>query len=148
MGWLQVVVIFALLVALVIASLVLLAGRRRWLDRLGGTFECSLRLDARTPGVGWAVGVGRYTEGVLEWYRFFSYAPRPRMRFPRTHVRVLQTREPDQLEAISLSSEQRVVRVQVTNVDQVEWELAMSPDSLTGLLSWLEAAPPGVRRIA
>ena len=27
-----------------------------------------------------------------------------------------------------------------------DWELAMSPDSLTGLLSWLEAAPPGVRR--
>jgi hypothetical protein len=28
----------------------------------------------------------------------------------------------------------------------VEWELAMSEASLTGLLSWLEAAPPGVRR--
>ena len=27
-----------------------------------------------------------------------------------------------------------------------ERELAMSPESLTGLLSWLEAAPPGVRR--
>ena len=30
--------------------------------------------------------------------------------------------------------------------EQQEWELAMSPDSLTGLLSWLEAAPPGLSR--
>jgi Protein of unknown function (DUF2550) len=29
---------------------------------------------------------------------------------------------------------------------EAEWELAMSEESLTGLLSWLEAAPPGVRR--
>jgi hypothetical protein len=29
---------------------------------------------------------------------------------------------------------------------ETEWQLAMSQESLTGLLSWLEAAPPGVRR--
>jgi hypothetical protein len=39
-----------------------------------------------------------------------------------------------------------VVRVEAPGRPGQFWELAMSAESLTGLLSWLEAAPPGVRR--
>ncbi len=147
-GWLGVLLLFGLLVVTLALSLILLAARRRWLDRVGGTFECSLRLNMTTPGAGWALGVARYSEGMLEWFRFFSYSPRPRMSFLRAAVRVLETREPDAVEAVALNAEQRVVRVALQDaVSEVEeWELAMSPDSLTGLLSWLEAAPPGIRR--
>ncbi len=146
-GWLGVVEVLGLLLLLLVLSLALLAGRRRWLARQGGTFECSLRLHGRTPGTGWVLGVARYREGNLEWYRFFSYSWRPRKAFERDAVRVLETRDPNSVEAVSLYADQRVVRFEMVNQsDPGEWELAMSPGSLTGLLSWLEAAPPGVSR--
>ena len=105
-----------------------------------------MRLDPSTPGAGWAIGVGRYSEGSLQWYRFFSYSPRPRKQFVRDGLRVVQTRDPDPVEAVALDRDQRVVRVVTRGGTPEEWELAMSPDSVTGLLAWLEAAPPGARR--
>jgi Protein of unknown function (DUF2550) len=147
-AWLGVLEGVALLVLLIVLSLVLLAVRRRWLNRLGGTFDCSLRLNVTTPGAGWTLGVGRYNEGILEWFRFFSYALRPRMVFQRGEVRVVATREPDPVEAVALNADNRILRVETLQGDtDREWELAMSPESLTGLLSWLEAAPPGVRKV-
>ena len=145
-GWLNVVSVLALCVALIALSLVVLALRHRWLNRMGGNFECSLRLRVTTPGAGWVLGVCRYNVGILEWFRFFSYSPRPRLTFPRRELRVLETRDPDPVEAVALSSDQTVVRVQVPGRPGEVLELAMSAESLTGLLSWLEAAPPGVRR--
>jgi hypothetical protein len=145
-GWLGVAEGVALLVFLLVLSLVLLGVRRRWLNRLGGTFDCSLRLNVTTPGAGWTLGVGRYNEGILEWFRFFSYALRPRKVFQRAEVRVLGTRDPDPVEAVALNADNRILRVEILDGVDREWELAMSPESLTGLLSWLEAAPPGVRR--
>jgi hypothetical protein len=146
-GWLGVVEILGVLIGLVAISLLMLAVRRRWLDRLGGTFDCSLRLRMTTPGAGWVLGVGRYSEGILEWFRFFSYSLRPRMVFPRRNVRVLETRMPDPVEAVALNADEKVLRIEVHDGRaETEWQLAMSEESLTGLLSWLEAAPPGVRR--
>jgi Protein of unknown function (DUF2550) len=146
-GWLGVVQVLGVLAGLLAASILLLAGRRRWLNRLGGTFECSLRLRMRTPGAGWVLGVGRYSEGILEWFRYFSYSLRPRMVFPRRSVRVLETRMPNPVEAVALNSNEKVVRLEMQDGHaETQWELAMSEESVTGLLSWLEAAPPGVRR--
>jgi hypothetical protein len=144
-GWL-IVQILGLCVLLIAFALVLLAVRQRWLNRLGGNFECSLRLRVTTPGAGWVLGVCRYGEGLLEWFRFFSYSPRPRLTFQRSELRVVETRDPDAVEAVALSSDQMVVRVEAPGRPGQYWELAMSAESLTGLLSWLEAAPPGVRR--
>ena len=145
-GWLGVVQILGFSVVLIALSLILLALRQRWLNRLGGNFECSLRLRVTTPGAGWVLGVCRYSEGILEWFRFFSYSPKPRLVFARSELRVLETRDPDPIEAVALSSDQTVVRVAVPGQPDQFWELAMSTESLTGLLSWLEAAPPGIRR--
>lgn len=137
----------ALIVAVALA-LVLLAVRRRYLARQGATFECSLRLYTTTPGSGWVLGVGRYNGSALEWFRFFSYSWRPRKSFPRCEVRVLETRDPDPVEAVSLYADQRIVRFEMAGEGEPrEWSLALSPDSLTGLLSWLEAAPPGLSRL-
>jgi hypothetical protein len=146
-GWLGVVEVLGVLAALLALSVLMLAVRRRWLNRLGGTFSCSLRLRMRTPGVGWVLGVGRYSEGILEWFRYFSYSLRPRMVFPRRNVRVLETRMPDPVEAMALNADEKVLRIEMQDGHtETQWELAMSEESLTGLLSWLEAAPPGVRR--
>ncbi len=146
--WLGIVELLVVLVVLLVLALALLAGRRRLLARQGGTFECSLRRDTSAPGSGWMLGVGRYEEGLLQWFRFFSYSWRPQQSFSRRDVRVLETRDPDPVEAVALYAEQRILRFQVGSADTAEhWELAMSPDSLTGLLSWLEAAPPGLSRL-
>ncbi len=148
-GWWGVAEALAILVLLLALALGLLAARRRYLSREGGTFECSLRLRSATPGAGWVLGLGRYNGGSLEWFRFFSYSWRPRKSFPRQVVRVLETRDPDPVEAVSLYAEQRILSLEVVGDLGVreEWSLALSPDSLTGLLSWLEAAPPGLSRL-
>jgi Protein of unknown function (DUF2550) len=146
-GWLGVVEILGVLAGLVALSLLMLGVRRRWLNRPGATFDCSLRLRMTTPGAGWVLGVGRYSEGILEWFRYFSYSLRPKKVFPRRSVRVLETRIPDPVEAVALNADEKVLRIEMLDGHaDVQWELAMSQDSLTGLLSWLEAAPPGVRR--
>ena len=148
-GALEVVELLVAILALAVLSLIVLADRRRWLSRQGGTFECSLRLDRTAPSAGWVLGVARYHDGLLQWFRFFSYSWRPRQAFLRASVRVLDTREPDAAEAVSLYADQRIVRFEVAGEGEPAelWDLAMSPDSLTGLLSWLEAAPPGVHRL-
>jgi hypothetical protein len=123
LGWWGIVGILLLVAVCLAAILVLLAVRRRWLARYGGTFECSLRLRTTIPGSGWALGIGRYNEEILDY------------------------RQPDPVEAVSLYADQRVVRIEVNEPpEHEEWDLAMSPGSLTGLLSWLEAAPPGLLR--
>lgn len=140
-GWLGVLEILGLLLVLGVLLLLLLAARRRWLSRSGGTFECSLRLRTATPGAGWVLGVGRYHGGRLEWFRFFSFAVRPRETFPRNAVRVVDSRDPDAIEAVSLTTESRILALEVGPETR---ELAMSEDSVLGLLAWLEAAPPGI----
>ena len=144
-GWLAVVVVLLLVALLAAAALVALPLRRRWLAREGGLFECSVRLKTSTPGVGWVLGMARYNAEMLEWFRFFSYSSRPRASFRRDDVRVLNSRDPDAVEAVALYAGQRVVELEEqgpADVDGRAGELAMASDSLTGFLSWLEAAPP------
>jgi Protein of unknown function (DUF2550) len=143
-GWLSAVLALVIALALCAGLLGLLAGRRRWLARSGGTFECSVRLRTTTPGEGWVLGVARYTGEELEWFRSTSYSVRPRRRFRRGKVRVVETREPAAAEAADLYAGQRVVTLEERHGDRaVQSDLAMGRESLTGLLSWLEAAPPG-----
>ncbi len=157
-GWLGAVEVLGMVVLLAALLLVVLAARQRWLSRQGGTFECSLRLRASTPGTGWALGLARYNRGRLEWFRFFSLSARPRQTFPRGDVRVLDSRGPDPVEAVSLNAGQRIVRLAVLSSESGRFDrsgrdlqsgetwrdLAMSAESITGLLAWLEAAPPGL----
>ncbi len=143
--WLAVVVVLLFVALLSAAALVALPLRRRWLARDGGLFECSVRLTSATPGAGWVLGMARYNAEVLEWFRFFSYSSRPRTSFLRDDVRVVNDRDPDPVEAVALYAGQRVVELveqRPGDADGRPWELAMAAESLTGFLSWLEAAPP------
>jgi hypothetical protein len=145
-GWLGVAEILVLVAVCIALPLVLLGARRRWLARLGGTFECSLRLRPASSRGGWSLGIGRYNDEVLEWFRFFSFALRPRKSFVRREVHVIDNRLPTPVEAGSLYADQRIVSIAVRGDWPETCDLAMSPGSLTGLLSWLEAAPPGLLR--
>jgi hypothetical protein len=56
---------------------------------------------------------------------------------------VVERREPNGIEVYSLLSGAVIVSC-LDGESRVE--LAMSPESLTGFLSWVESAPPGIHR--
>ena len=120
----------------------LLVVRRRVLSRNGGTFELSVREGVDADGRGWVLGMGRYREDSLEWFRIFSPVPGPRRTWRRNDLTVLSQRDPVGAEEYALYAGHVVV---TCRTPRGEAELAMSPSSLTGLQSWLEAGPPGSR---
>jgi len=119
--------------------LILLFIRRQVIAR-GGTIEVSLRLSTYVEGRGWSPGIARFVGEELHWYRVFSFAPRPRRVFQRRALVVEQRRRPDIAEERSLPG-QTVVLSCRDDRDRVE--IAMAETTVTGFLSWLEAAPPG-----
>lgn len=129
-----------LAVLLVLAVLVGFALRRRIIQRRGGTFDCSLRRLRRPAPKGWMLGVGRYERDVVEWYRVFSFSPRPWQIVSRRDLVVLERRAPTGAEALALLPGAVVL---VCEVQGKQVELGMGTDALTGFLAWLESAPPG-----
>ncbi len=127
------------LLLLFVYGLMLLV-RRRLLTRGLGTFELSYRAGGGPQGRGWVLGLGRYVGSSLEFHRIFGIRLRPMRVFPRELIGVEGRRVPEAAEQRVLYSGHLVVRCRVAE-EQVD--LAMAPDALTGLLSWLEAAPPG-----
>ncbi|MFF5564741.1 MULTISPECIES: DUF2550 domain-containing protein [Streptomyces] len=135
-----------LVVVLVAVGLFVFGLRRRLIQRSGGTFDCSLRWNVPEEpdlsGKGWVYGVARYNSDRINWFRVFSYAPRPRRTLERSAIEVLARRAPEGEEELALLSD--AVILGCTH-GGVRLELAMSDDALTGFLAWLEAAPPGQR---
>jgi hypothetical protein len=121
-----------------------LVARRRSLARRGATFEVSYRVRSTKPGRGWLLGLGRYAGEDLEWFRIFSLSPRPKRVWDRADLEYAGRRDPVGVEGLSLYSDHVVVSCRTVG-GQVE--LAMSPDSLMGFQSWLEAMPPGTRGV-
>ncbi|NEC87321.1 DUF2550 domain-containing protein [Streptomyces sp. SID12501] len=133
-----------LVVAVVVVGLGVFGLRRRLIQRSGGTFDCSLRWDVTEKpdlsGKGWGYGVARYNGDRIEWYRIFSYSPRPRRVLDRSAIDVAGRRIPEGEEVLALLSDAVVLACLHRGT---RLELAMSDDALTGFLAWLEAAPPG-----
>ncbi|WP_255951978.1 DUF2550 domain-containing protein [Streptomyces odontomachi] len=152
---LAVVCVIAVIVLLLL-GLFAFGARRRIIQRSGGTFDCSLRWNtpAHRPhggtepaaphenGKGWAYGIARYSGDRVEWFRVFSYAPRPRRTLERGAIVVTGRRTPEGEEELALLSDAIVLGC---DHQGARLELAMSEDALTGFLAWLEAAPPGQR---
>jgi Protein of unknown function (DUF2550) len=147
--WQDIADVVGLLAALALAVFVFLFTRRRVLSRQGGTFECSLRRripakSSPTGSRGWQLGLGRYDGENLEWFRVFSFSPRPKVVFDRP-LEVLGRRNPHGAEVFSLYAGHIVLAVRVAGGSTVE--LAMSERALTAFLAWTEAAPPGQDRL-
>lgn len=131
----------------VLLLLILLYGlalviRRRWISRHGGTFEFSVRVRSHKAGRGWILGVGRYSGDLLEWFRIFSLAVRPKRSFQRSELEYVGRRDAEGVESYSLYAGHIVVECETPSGSL---QVAMSPEALTGFLAWLEAAPPGQR---
>lgn len=135
-----------LVVVLIAVGLFVFGLRRRLIQRSGGTFDCSLRWDlpeeTDISGKGWVYGVARYNGDRINWFRVFSYAPRPRRTLERSAIEVIARRATEGAEEMALLSD-AVVLSCVHRGTRLEF--AMSDDALTGFLAWLEAAPPGQR---
>ena len=91
-------------------------------------------------GRGWSYGIAQYENDRIDWYRIFSYAYRPAAVLTRRDLEVLGRRDADGNEELALFPGWTIVECRFGSGLV---ELAMSPDALTGFLSWLEAAPPG-----
>lgn len=128
-----------LALALILVAVYLIV-RRRLLARSGGTFDLSVRVRSHRPGRGWILGVGRYNADALEWFRIFSVSLRPAQTYQRSALQIGQRRIPHGSEEYALYDDAVVVECSYRNEPV---ELAMTDDALTGLLAWLEAAPPG-----
>jgi hypothetical protein len=123
-----------------LCGLALLFVRREIITRRGGTIELSVRLSTLVAGRGWSPGIARFDGDELRWYRVFSLALRPRRVLTRDGLAVQSRRAPDPSERLVLPEHWVILRC-VTQRAPVE--IAMAETTLTGFLSWIEAAPPG-----
>jgi len=126
-------------VAVVFVCLCLLFVRREVIAR-GGSIEVSIRLSTYVDGRGWSPGIARFRGDELHWYKVFSLGFRPRRVLDRQMFAVQQRRRPDVLEQRSLPGDMVVLRC-VSRREPLE--IAMAQNTVTGFMSWLEAAPPG-----
>jgi Protein of unknown function (DUF2550) len=126
----------AFLILLVVAAAGI-AARRFVLERRGATVECGLR----RPGGSWRLGVASYQLDEFCWYRIFGLWMRPEQAFPRREMAVVAHRAPTEAEAVILGPGRVVAECQLGAGGTVD--LALAEGALTGLLAWLESAPPG-----
>jgi len=132
--------LFAAFLIILILAAVGIAARRFLLERGGGTVECGLR---RGPNGPWRLGVASYQREELNWFGALGLTMRPDVVFPRRDLTVVSRRLPTEAEAASLGPGMVVVGCRVGEDTGGSIELALGEEALTGLLSWLEAAPPG-----
>lgn len=121
-------------------TLAMLYFRRAAIVRGGGTIDVSLRLSTMVEGRGWSHGLARFVGDELRWYRVFSFSIRPRRVLSRRALVVRNRRGPEGPERLALPADWVVLHCVS---DRSSVEIAMATTTLTGFLSWIEAAPPG-----
>ncbi len=151
--------LFAALLVILIVAAASIAARRFLLERGGGTVECGLRKGSGS----WRLGLASYQREELCWFRIFGLSMRPDEVFPQRDLTLVSRRPPSDAEAASLGPGMIVVECKLSQLSAPApgdgapggapaspgapggeiVELALGEAALTGLLSWLEAAPPG-----
>ncbi|WP_156758739.1 DUF2550 domain-containing protein [Actinokineospora pegani] len=137
-------VVVAVLAAVLVVLLALVYRRVRLL-RSGGV-HVAMRVRVDDSGKGWHLGVGRYQGDEFAWFRALSLRAGPDRLIAREGLEIASRREPERGETPNMPAGSRVLRFDPPAATGITpFELAMSPDALTGFLSWLESAPPGRR---
>ncbi len=127
--------VLALLVAVA-----LLFARRALVTRAGGIIRLSVRVSTLLDGRGWSPGFARFAHDELRWYRMFSFAIRPKRVLSRRGLAVERRRLPEGQERLIMPPDWVILRC---TSHHAPIEIAMAQSTVTGFLSWLEAAPPG-----
>lgn len=139
----DITVVVVAVLFLVTVVLAWFAGRRLRALRSGGV-HAALRTRLDDSGKGWHLGVGRYRGDEFVWFRILSLRPGPDRVLHRSLLEIADRREPSGSELYNMPPASRVLRFRgAAKSTEPEVEIAMSPDALTGFLSWLESAPPG-----
>ncbi|MFC0096654.1 DUF2550 domain-containing protein [Micromonospora marina] len=131
---------FGIGVAVVVVAILILFIRRALFTRSGGIIRLSVRVNTILDGRGWSPGFGRFVGDELRWYRMFSFALRPKRILSRKGLAVERRRLPEGQERMSMPAEWVILRC---TSHHAPIEIAMARSTVTGFLSWLEAAPPG-----
>jgi hypothetical protein len=142
--------LFAAFLILLVLAASGIAVRRFLLERGGATVECGLR----RPGGSWRLGLASYQLDEFYWYRVFGFSMRPEQVFPRRDLAVVARRPPTPEEVTVLGPGRIVAECQLGASGGAGGgaggpgeaggvDLALAESALTGLLVWLEAAPPG-----
>jgi len=129
--------LFAALLILLVLAAAGIAARRFLLERGGATVECGLRQQGRS----WRLGVASYQLDEFRWYGIFGVSMRPEQTFPRRDLAVVARRPPTEEEVTILGPGRIVAECQLGASTTID--LALAESALTGLLAWLESAPPG-----
>jgi len=132
--------LFAALLILLVLAAAGIAARRFLLERGGATVECGLR----RPGPksrSWRLGLASYQLDEFRWYGIFGVSMRPEQTFPRRDLAVVARRPPTEEEVTILGPGRIVAECQLGGSTTID--LALAESALTGLLAWLESAPPG-----
>ena len=129
--------LFAALLILLVVAAAGIAARRFLLERGGATVECGLRQQGRS----WRLGVASYQLDEFRWYGIFGVSMRPEQTFPRRDLAVVARRPPTEEEVTILGPGRIVAECQLGGSTTID--LALAESALTGLLAWLESAPPG-----
>ena len=141
--------LFAALLILLVLAAAGIAARRFLLERGGATVECGLR--QRGPKIrSWRLGLASYQLDEFRWYGIFGVSMRPEQTFPRRDLAVVARRPPTEEEVTILGPGRIVAECQLGASggggeagEAGTVDLAMAESALTGLLAWLESAPPG-----
>jgi Protein of unknown function (DUF2550) len=129
--------LFVALLILAVLAAAGIAARRFLLERGGATVECGLRQRGRS----WRHGLASYQLDEFRWYGIFGLSMRPDQTFPRRDLAVVARRPPTEEEVTILGPGRIVAECQLGA--SATLDLALAESALTGLLAWLESAPPG-----
>nr|WP_285725421.1 DUF2550 domain-containing protein [Psychromicrobium sp. YIM S02556] len=108
--------------------------RRALLRGALGTVDASIR----PAGHRWRMGVCRYQDTDLEWFRLLSLSPLPRYSYKRSSLELLGRRDPTEGERAHIQPDCVIV---LMRYEGQELMLAMKFEAYIGLSSWLEAGP-------
>ena len=126
------------LTAVAIVVVTLFVYRRQRLLVLRGAIEMSVHRGRGFRG-GWALGVARYSDEQLEWFRLTSLRAGPSLRISRRNTRIDRREDPAAGDTDWMPPESIVLHLRTSEGAQ---QVAVRKSALPGLLSWWESAPP------
>lgn len=132
------VVWFIVLGTLLVLAIAVFLYRRRSILVLRGAIGMSVHRGRGLRG-GWALGVARYSDEHLEWFRLTSFRAGPSLRIARRDTQIAQREEPSDGDAVWMPPEAIVLHLSTPAGPQL---VAVPKTALPGLLSWWESAPP------
>lgn len=130
MGASQFLIVCGILALLLLVLVIVLVVRLVVLSRLPGALQCSYhKLGSRR----WRTGILRLQPHELQWYPTFALTYRPSKRYARGKFEIESH--------LRMRAEETFVVVNICHGEE-HFTWAMSDDAFSGLVSWIDAAPP------